>query len=73
MAVAAASILAREAFVNWMSKGAEQWEISLALGAGPPVLEAGRAFLERHGVQELRKVAKVHFKTTNQLTDSRIE
>ena len=73
VAVAAASILAREAFVNWMSKGAEQWEISLALGAGPPVLEAGRAFLERHGVQELRKVAKVHFKTTNQLTDSRIE
>ena len=72
VAVAAASILAREAFVNWMAREADQWEISLALGAGPPVLEAGRAFLERHGLQELGKVAKLHFKTTNQLTDSGI-
>ncbi|MDP7655314.1 MAG: ribonuclease HIII, partial [Roseibacillus sp.] len=30
VAVAAASILAREAFVRWMARAAEQWEISLA-------------------------------------------
>jgi ribonuclease HIII len=56
-----------------MARAAEQWEISLALGAGPPVLEAGRMFLERHGAQELCKVAKIHFKTTNQLTNDRME
>jgi len=72
VAVAAASILAREAFVRWMEQAAGEWELPLALGAGPPVLEAGRAFLETHGVQELRKVGKVHFKTTNQLTDGGI-
>ena len=68
VAVAAASILAREAFVSWMEQAAAEWGLPLALGAGPPVLEAGRAFLVMHGEQELRKVGKFHFKTTNQLT-----
>ena len=73
VAVAAASILAREAFVKWIERAGDQWGGALALGAGPRVLEAGRDFLDRHGEEELRKVAKVHFKTTNQLTDGRIE
>jgi ribonuclease HIII len=68
VAVAAASILAREAFVKWMAGASEQWGLKLALGAGPPVLAAGRAFVAKHGAQELRNVAKLHFKTTNQLT-----
>ena len=73
VAVAAASILAREAFVKWIERAKDQWGVALALGAGPPVLEAGQVFLDRHGEEELRNVAKVHFKTTNQLTDGRIE
>ncbi len=73
VAVAAASILAREAFVKWIERAKDQWGVALALGAGPPVLEAGQVFLARHGEKELRNVAKVHFKTTNQLTDGRIE
>lgn len=73
VAVAAASILARESFVQWMARASEQWEVTLAPGAGPPVLEAGRAFLGRHPRQDLRQVAKLHFKTTNQLTRSGIE
>lgn len=68
VAVAAASILAREAFVGWLARAGEQWGVTLALGAGPPVLEAGRAFVAKHGAPDLRKVAKLHFKTTNQLT-----
>ena len=73
VAVAAASIVAREAFVKWITRASEQWEVSLALGAGPPVLEAGRTFVKAHGAQELRNVAKLHFKTTNQLTSSEFE
>ncbi|NIP97491.1 MAG: ribonuclease HIII [Akkermansiaceae bacterium] len=70
VAVAAASIVARERFVKWMDSASEQWGVELALGAGAPVLEAGRDFVAKHGVPALRKVAKVHFKTTNQLTGS---
>ncbi|MFP6882133.1 MAG: ribonuclease HIII [Roseibacillus sp.] len=73
VAVAAASIMAREAFVKWITRASEQWEVSLALGAGPPVLEAGRTFVKAHGAQELRNVAKLHFKTTNQLTSGEFE
>jgi ribonuclease HIII len=73
VAVAAASIVAREAFVKWITRASEQWEVSLALGAGPPVLEAGRTFVKTHGAQELRNVAKLHFKTTNQLTSGEFE
>lgn len=73
VAVAAASILAREAFVKWIGRAGEQWALRLALGAGPPVLEAGRKFIETHGAQNLRNVAKLHFKTTNQLTIGRME
>ena len=73
VAVAAASIVAREAFVKWITRASEQWEVSLALGAGPPVLEAGRTFVKAHGAQELRNVAKLHFKTTNQLTSGEFE
>ena len=73
VAVAAASIVAREAFVKWITRASEQWEVSLALGAGPPVLEAGRTLVKTHGAQELRNVAKLHFKTTNQLTSGEFE
>ncbi|MFP6866837.1 MAG: ribonuclease HIII [Roseibacillus sp.] len=73
VAVAAASIVAREAFVKWITRASEQWEVSLALGAGQPVLEAGRTFVKTHGAQELRNVAKLHFKTTNQLTSGEFE
>lgn len=68
VAVAAASILARERFLRWISVAGEEWKVPLALGAGPPVLVAGRAFVEAHGAANLAKVAKLHFKTTNQLT-----
>jgi ribonuclease HIII len=68
VAVAAASILAREAFGKWIARASEQWGLKLAIGAGGPVLDAGRDFVARHGAQELRNVAKIHFKTTNQLT-----
>jgi ribonuclease HIII len=68
VAVAAASIIAREAFVRWIERASEQWNVSLAMGAGTPVLEAGKLYVKMHGVGELGRVAKLHFKTTNQVT-----
>ena len=73
VAVAAASILAREGFVRWMEKASETWDLSLPLGAGPPVLQSGRDFIALHGQERLGEVAKLHFKTTNQLTSTENE
>jgi ribonuclease HIII len=71
VAVAAASILARERFVRWMREEGERRELELPLGAGPKVLEAGRAFLSKYGVPELGSVAKLHFKTAADIQGQR--
>lgn len=68
VAVAAASILARERFVEWMRKASEEWGVDLPLGAGPPVLVAGDQFVATHGRDDLARVAKMHFKTSAQIT-----
>ena len=73
VAVAAASILAREAFVRWIEKASETWGLALPLGAGAPVLASGREFVALHGRERLAEIAKFHFKTTNQLTSTENE
>ncbi len=69
IAVAAASILARERFVEWMDKTSAAGGISLPLGASAAVIQAARAVIEKHGADALGKVAKLHFKTTTQVND----
>jgi len=66
--VAAASIVARAEFLRRLSQLAARFGTPLPKGAGPPVLAAGRAFVARHGVQALGEVAKLHFRTTQQVT-----
>ncbi len=63
-AVAAASILARAEFVYRMKALSRELGRELPKGAGPPVLAAGRALVAAEGPDALRKVAKLHFKTT---------
>jgi ribonuclease HIII len=63
-AVAAASILARERFIDWMDKTSEACGVKLPLGASATVVEAARAFVARHGSDSLGKVAKLHFRTS---------
>ena len=67
IAVAAASILARERFVEWMDKTSAAGGIKLPLGASSGILPAARAVIEKHGKDALGKVAKLHFKTTTQV------
>ncbi|HSP42078.1 MAG TPA: ribonuclease HIII [Luteolibacter sp.] len=64
IAVAAASILARERFVEWMDKTSAASGVKLPLGASSAVTVAGREVIARHGREALGKVAKLHFKTT---------
>lgn len=67
VAVAAASILAREAFVNWMDRASEKGGVEMPLGAGVGVVEAARVVVEKYGREILPKVAKTHFKTVTQI------
>ncbi len=64
-AVAAASILARERFIDWMDKASTSLGIKLPLGASDAVVEAGRALVARDGREALAKYAKLHFRTTH--------
>jgi ribonuclease HIII len=64
IAVAAASILARERFIDWIDKTSAACGIRLPLGASDAVIQAGRALVARHGQDALEKTAKLHFRTT---------
>ncbi len=66
--VAAASIVARAEFLDRLDALAKRFGMVLPKGAGPPVLSAGQAFVRRHGTAALGEVAKLHFRTTRQVT-----
>ncbi len=66
-AVAAASILARAAFVEGLRELGTEFGHEFPPGAGSPVLRAGRSFVQAFGHDALESVAKVHFATTQQL------
>jgi len=61
-AVAAASVIAREAFITNLAELSGQWGLDLPLGSGSPVAPAMRRFLQLHSPAEMREVAKIHFK-----------
>lgn len=63
IAVAAASILARERFIDWMDKTSDACGVKLPLGASDAVVQAGRDLIARHGKDALGKAAKLHFRT----------
>lgn len=70
IAVAAASILARDRFVEWMEKTSAAGGVTLPLGASSTVIHAAREVIAKHGADALAKVAKLHFKTTQQVEES---
>lgn len=66
IAVACASILARGIFLERMEKMSKEYNFKFPKGASN-VIEQGKAFVEKYGMEELGKVAKVSFKTTANL------
>ena len=64
VAVAAASILARDAFLYRMRKISADFGVQMPKGASRAVVEACEALVKKHGRGILQKIAKVHFKTT---------
>lgn len=65
--IAAASILARTAFVNGIEKLGEMVGMTLPKGASTLVVKAGKEVLSKHGKEMLLKVGKAHFKTLDMI------
>ncbi|HUC86532.1 MAG TPA: ribonuclease HIII [Candidatus Acidoferrales bacterium] len=63
IAVAAASILARNEFVKGILKLEHQFQMKFPKGASAAVDAAAKAFVEARGAAELAKVSKLHFRT----------
>jgi ribonuclease HIII len=64
IAVAAASILARNEFVSRLGKLEKQYEMALPKGASKAVDQAAKDFVTRFGAAKLGNVAKMHFRTS---------
>jgi ribonuclease HIII len=67
IAVAAASVLARDAFLRWHQEAKKQYSLAFPKGASQQVITTGKAFVQANGKQALRNVAKLHFKTTEEV------
>jgi ribonuclease HIII len=67
IAVAAASVMAREAFINWLERKSKELGLRLERGVSPSVKEAARKLVEMNGPDALREVAKVHFRTAHEI------
>lgn len=62
LVVAAASILARDAFVQNMQKLSDQFGIHLPKGGGASTISTGKEIVKRWGSEVLQQMSKTHFK-----------
>jgi ribonuclease HIII len=67
IAVAAASIIAREAFINWLERKGKELGVRLQRGVSAGVKETARKLVETNGPDALRELAKVHFRTAHEI------
>jgi len=65
--VAAASVLAREKFINWFTIQEKQFKINLPKGASLIVEEKAKSLVKKSGKEFLSKFVKLHFKTTKKI------
>jgi ribonuclease HIII len=63
LAVAAASILARDEFVSRLGRLEKEFGLKLPKGASAAVDAAAKEFIAQRGVDRLPQVAKMHFRT----------
>jgi ribonuclease HIII len=67
IAVAAASILARDRFLSRMESFRVTYKIEIPKGASDSVVNAGKQFVQTHGDASLGQIAKLHHKTTEKI------
>ncbi len=69
IAVAAASILARETFIDWVDAKSELYDFEIPRGASNNVKVVGGNLVRLSGMEELGQIAKVHFQTYQDILD----
>ncbi len=69
-AVAAASIIAREAFLRALQKMGKQYDIEFKKGASAAVCDAAASLVRAKSPEVLLQTAKCHFKTTDKVLGS---
>ena len=67
LSVAAASMIARYAFLRSMDAMEETYGMTFVKGAGSAVDACGREFVRKYGKEKLGDVAKLHFKNTERI------
>ena len=67
LAVAGASILARDKFINSLEQLSLKYQMNFPPGASNKVVDAAKRFVKHYGKDNLNAVAKTHFKTIKQL------
>jgi ribonuclease HIII len=66
-AVAAASILAREAFVRWLKSEGQKFGMEFPKGVSPGVKQTASGLVEKHGNDVLPALCKMHFRTSTEV------
>jgi ribonuclease HIII len=69
LAVAAASIIARNEFVMRLRRLGKEYGVKLPKGASTAVEEAAAELIAKHGRDALGKVAKMHFRTSQKVLE----
>lgn len=69
IAVAVASILARYAFLKEWDKMETYYEVKIPKGAGNDVDTFAKSFVNKYDMNELSKIAKMHFKNTDKIKE----
>lgn len=67
IAVAAAGILARNKFLEWLEATSEQYNQEIPKGADFRAISRAKKIIETYERIELKKLVKVHFKTTSKV------
>lgn len=69
LAVAAASVIARSVFLNKLKYLSETYKVELPKGGGSQTLEPAQKFIKTYGLNNLNKIAKLHFKNTQAISN----
>jgi len=67
IAVAAASILAREAVVDWFYYQSKKFKVEIPKGSSAEVERIAKKIFEDYGSETLTKLVKLHFKTSKKI------
>lgn len=70
LSVAVSSIISRYLFLKEMNALSEKYKMIIPKGAGAQVDEFGKEFVQKYGIDELKKCTKYNFKNTDKIKES---